>query len=139
MDEYKLAPLIHHDHVYVEICKGMYGLPQAGCIANDCLTAFVAPFGYAPVPNTPGLWKHDSRDVIFTLVVDNFGVKYTAKEDADHLMNTLKALYSVSEDWDGARYCSLTIAWDYKDCTVDISIPGYIERALQRFEHPKPS
>jgi phage terminase Nu1 subunit (DNA packaging protein) len=30
MAEYKLLPLRHHDHVYVEIRKGMYGLPQAG-------------------------------------------------------------------------------------------------------------
>ena len=37
MTEYKLLPLVHRDHVYVEICKGMYGLPQAGRIANDRL------------------------------------------------------------------------------------------------------
>jgi hypothetical protein len=139
MDEYKLAPLIHRDFVYVEIRKGMYGLPQAGRIANDRLTAFLAPYGYGPVPITPGLWKHDSRDLTFSLVVDDFGVKYTKKEDADHLMTTLKTLYSVSEDWDGARYCGLTIAWDYLNRTVDISIPGYIERALLRFEHPTPT
>jgi hypothetical protein len=30
MTEYKLLPLVHRDHVYVEIHKGMYGLPQAG-------------------------------------------------------------------------------------------------------------
>ncbi|MCK7513578.1 MAG: hypothetical protein MZV70_62525 [Desulfobacterales bacterium] len=118
MTEYALAPLIHHDNVYVEIRRGMYGLPQAGKIANDRLTAFLAPYGYAPVPITPGLWKHDTRDIIFTLVVDDFGVKYTNKADAEHLMSTLRELYSVSEDWEGARYCGLTIAWDYiqQDC-----------------------
>jgi hypothetical protein len=137
--EYNLSPLVHRDHVYVEIRKGMYGLPQAGRIANDRLTAFLAPHGYAPVPITPGLWKHDSRDVFFTLVVDDFGVKYTKLTDAQHLMSTLKQLYSVSEDWDGARYCGLTLDWDYANRTVDISIPGYIERALMRFEHPPPT
>ena len=35
MTEYKLAHLVHRDHVYVEIRKGMYGLPQARKIAND--------------------------------------------------------------------------------------------------------
>jgi hypothetical protein len=139
MTEYALAPLVHHDNVYVEIRRGMYGLPQAGKIANDRLTAFLAPYGYAPAPITPGLWKHDTRDISFTLVVDDFGVKYTKKADAEHLMSTLRELYSVSEDWEGARYCGLTIAWDYIQKTVDISIPGYIERALQRFEHPQPS
>jgi hypothetical protein len=52
-------------------------------------------------------------------------------------MTTLRKLYSVSEDWTGAKYCGLTIDWDYENCTVDISIPGYIEHALQRFQHPK--
>jgi hypothetical protein len=30
MLEYNLAPLIHNKHVYAEVRKGMYGLPQAG-------------------------------------------------------------------------------------------------------------
>ena len=35
MEQYNLAPLIHNEKVCVEIRKGMYGLPQAGIIAND--------------------------------------------------------------------------------------------------------
>ena len=139
MLEYNLAELVHNNHVYVEIRKGMYGLPQAGRIANDRLTAFLAPHGYAPAPITPGLWKHAASDLVFVLVVDDFGVKYTDKADAERLMQTLKELYAVSEDWSGARYCGLTIDWDYPNHTVDISIPGYIERSLQRFQHPPPT
>jgi hypothetical protein len=42
--EYKLAPLVHHGHVYVKIRKGMYGLrQQAGKIVNDRLTDFLLP------------------------------------------------------------------------------------------------
>jgi hypothetical protein len=55
MLEYALAPLVHNDNVYVEIRQGMYGLPQAGKIANDRLTTFLAPYGYKPVAITPGL------------------------------------------------------------------------------------
>jgi hypothetical protein len=29
--------------------------------------------------------------------------------------------------------------WDYKQRTVDISMPGYIQKALTRFEHPAPN
>jgi hypothetical protein len=53
--EYDLLPLVHNGFVYAECHKGMYGLPQAGRIANNRLTAFLAPKGYAPVPVTPGL------------------------------------------------------------------------------------
>jgi hypothetical protein len=139
INEYKLLPLVHRDHVYVEIRKGMYGLPQAGRIANDRLTEFLAPHGYTPMPITPGLWKDTTSDLVFALVVDDFGVKYTNKHDAERLMHTLQQQYSVSEDWTGARYCGLTIEWDYLNRTVDISIPGYIERTLQRFQHPPPT
>ena len=51
-------------------------------------------------------------------------------------MATLNKLYKVSEDWEGTRYCGLTLTWDYTNRTCDISMPGYIERALQRFAHP---
>jgi hypothetical protein len=36
--------------VYMEIRKGMYGIKQAGLIANVCLTAHLAKYGYTPTP-----------------------------------------------------------------------------------------
>jgi hypothetical protein len=139
IESYKLAPLVKNGFVYVEIRRGMYGLPQAGKIANDQLIKFLAPHGYEPVPLTHGLWKHTTRDILFTLVVDDFGVKYTKRSDADHLLTTLEKFYKVSTDWTGARYCGLTLDWDYKARTCDVSMPGYVERALQRFQHPTPT
>lgn len=104
--EHNLVPLVLNGFVYAECQKGMYGLPQASRIANDCLTAFLAPHhGYAPVPITPGLWRHDKSDLVFTLVVDDFGVKYTNPQYVKTLMSTLNELYKFSEDWNGARYC----------------------------------
>jgi hypothetical protein len=135
MIEYDLAGLVHNGAVYCEIRKGMYGLPQAGRIANDRLTKFLEPHGYTPVAVTPGLWKHHTKDITFTLVVDDFGVKYTDKKDAEHLMACLKENYVVKEDWEGTRYCGLTIEWDYTRRLCYISMPGYIARCLQRFAH----
>eukprot|EP00957_Ditylum_brightwellii_P082019 6236891-Ditylum_brightwellii.AAC.1 len=37
--------------------------------------------GHAFARPAPGLWRHTTRDIRFTLVVDDFGVKYTNKED----------------------------------------------------------
>ena len=32
IDTYNLLPKVHKDHIYIEIRRGMYGLPQAaGC------------------------------------------------------------------------------------------------------------
>jgi hypothetical protein len=54
-------------------------------------------------------------------------------------MRLLDHQYKVTEDWTGSRYCGLAIDWDYDNGTCDISMPGYIERALQRFSHPNPT
>jgi hypothetical protein len=44
--------------VYMEIRKSMYGLPQAGILANKLLKLRLACHGYFKQPHTPGLWKH---------------------------------------------------------------------------------
>jgi hypothetical protein len=137
--QYGLRPLFHNGYVYVEIQRGMYGLPQAGRLANDQLIAFLAPHGYRPVPLTPGLWRHNTKDIVFSLVVDDFGVGYTSQTDAEHRITTLESAYQVSTDWTGSRYCGLTLKWDYDARTCDVSMPGYIERALHRFQHPTPT
>ena len=62
-------------YLYMEIRKGMPGLKQAGRIANERLQQHLVKFGYAPVPRTPLLWKHVTRPVTFSLVIDDFGVK----------------------------------------------------------------
>ena len=67
----------------MEIIRGMYGLPQSGILANKLLRQRLQPHGYFEVEYTPGLWKHKSRPVQFTLVVDDFGVKYIDKTNAN--------------------------------------------------------
>jgi hypothetical protein len=56
MLQYNLEPLIHNGHVMIEIRKGMYGLPQAGLLAQLQLIDHLSKFGYNPVEHTPGLW-----------------------------------------------------------------------------------
>jgi hypothetical protein len=72
--------------VYIEIQKGMYGLPQAGILTNKLLQRNLTKDGYRPTQHTYGLWKNDTRPISSLLVVDNFGVKYVGREHADHLM-----------------------------------------------------
>jgi hypothetical protein len=86
IDEYDLIELAQDGKVYIEIQKGMYGLPQAGILANQLLQHKLAKDGYRPTPHTHGLWKHDTRPILFSLVVDDLGVKYVGREHAEHLM-----------------------------------------------------
>ena len=76
----------------------MPGLKQAGRIANNRLNIQLAKFGYSPFVQNPSLWKHATKDICFFLVVDNFGVKHVGKDLADHLIQALKKLYTISID-----------------------------------------
>jgi hypothetical protein len=112
--KYNLTLLIHNNCVYVEIRKAMYGLPQAGKLANKQLIATLASIRNYPVPFSAGLWQHNTCDITFCIVVDDFGVKYTNKEDAKHLLASLQACnYKLSTDWTSSCYCGLTVQWDY--------------------------
>jgi hypothetical protein len=136
INQYNLRALAVNGWVYLEIRKGMPGLKQAGRIANDRLTKHLLHYGYAPTPRTPALWKHHTLPISFTLVVDDFGVKFCNKHDATHLINALRDMYTISIDHTGSLYCGLTLDWDYAARHVDISMPDYIQQALHRFKHP---
>jgi hypothetical protein len=90
MTQYNLAALVRHDRVLVEIRKGMYGLPQAGIIANARLQAHLLTHDYHPCPHTSGLFRHATRPVSFCLVVDEFSVKYVGQQHAEHLLTCLE-------------------------------------------------
>ena len=110
IDKYALRKIVHDNGwVYLEIVKGMYGSKQAGIIANIELTKHLENFGYHPVRHTPGLWKHNTRVTIFTLVVDDFEIKYASKQDADHLLQALCAKYTIYTYWDASLYIGITL------------------------------
>ena len=94
---------------YLELRRAVWGLPQAGILANKRLKRKLAPFGYHECKNTLGLWYHETSSITFTLVVDNFGVKYIDKNDVDHLISSIKSNYELTVDWKGNLYCGITL------------------------------
>jgi hypothetical protein len=126
IQKYNLNALAVDGWVYIEIRKGMYGLKQAGLLANKLLQTRLAPFGYCPARHPPGLWLHQTRPISFTLIVDDFTVKYVGKQHAEHLRNTLLRTYELMTDWTATVYSGMTLKWDYKNRTCDISMRGYV-------------
>jgi hypothetical protein len=55
IEHYKLLEKALNGYVYVEICKCMYNLPQAGILANKLFKKRLAKHGYYKQPHTPGL------------------------------------------------------------------------------------
>lgn len=137
--QYNLAPLVVNGFVYVEISKGMYGLPQAGFLANEQLKERLIKEDFKEAEHTPGLFLHPTRPVKFALTVDDFGTEYVGIDNYKYLVDLLRKYYKITEDLTGSLYCGLTLEWDYDARTVDVSMPGYIEKVLQRFQVPPPS
>jgi hypothetical protein len=112
MEQYHLLDLVHNGVVLVEISRGMYGLRQAGILAYYQLVCNLSTHGYTPFTHTAGLWSHTTRYITCCLVVDGFGIKYTNKTDAMHLLTDLQQLYVVTTNWIGSLYLGMTLTWD---------------------------
>jgi hypothetical protein len=139
IEHYKLRVITTPDgYVYCEIRQGMYGLPQAGIITQELSAKRLKEHGYSQSKTMPGLWKHEWRPIIFSLVVNNFGVKYVGKEHARHLLQTVQKYYKYSLKEEGEQYCGLTIKWDYPGKKVHLLMPMYAKNGLKQFQHPPP-
>ena len=139
IEKYGLRKIAHNGWVYIRIKKGMYGLPEAGILANKLLKQRLAKNGYYECQFTPGLYRHVWRPIMFSLVVDDFGVKCQGIQHAKHLKTALEEHYDVSVDWKGKLFCGITLDWNYDMKHVDLSVPGYVKRKLVKWQHPKPS
>eukprot|EP00804_Cyclotella_cryptica_P000094 CCRYP_013744-RA/>CCRYP_013744-RA protein AED:0.39 eAED:0.64 QI:0/0/0/1/0/0/3/0/222 len=88
--------------------------------------------------HTPGLFKDVSRRIQFSLVVDDFGIKYQGKQHLDHLIMSTKHNYDFTVDYTGSLYCGITLDWHYDKGYLDISMPGYFNKQLIKYKHPPP-
>jgi hypothetical protein len=75
----------------------MYGLPQSGILAFNQLKNHLSTHDYAPCTHTPGIWTHSTRNITFSLVVNDFGIKYTNRDNAIHLLTALEEIYTQSQ------------------------------------------
>jgi hypothetical protein len=139
IDHYKLHNKILRGYVYMEIRKDMYGLPQAGTLANELIKKCLSKHGYFEQPHTPGLFTQESCSIWFNLAVDNFGIKYIGKDTLQHLYNSLWAeTYEIFEDRAGDLYCGINLKWNYVKGYVDLTMTKYVMKQLTRYAHPTP-
>jgi hypothetical protein len=95
--------------------------------------------GYSQSKIIPGLWTHETRQTCFTLVFDNFAIKLTKMEDAEHLIEALKQDYTITINWGATKYIGLTIVWDYDKGQVHVHMPGYLNKVFLKFKYVAPS
>jgi hypothetical protein len=139
VNKYNLTALTVDGWVYIEIRKGMYGFKEAGLLANQLLHKRVSPFGYYPERHTPGMWLHKTTPIAFSLIVVDFAVKCVGKQHADHLRDSLLRSYELTTAWEGKLYSGMSLKWDYKNRTCDISLSDYVANVLSKFQHGTPN
>ena len=103
------AKFTKYGYVYIESFQGMYGLLHSGILDQELLEKRLNTNGYRQSTLNTGFWRHAWRPILFTLCVDDFGVKFSGKEHVDHLIKTIHENYTVSTYWEGTRYLSMNL------------------------------
>jgi hypothetical protein len=47
-------------------------------------------------------------------------------------------IYELATEWAAKVYSGMSLKWDYKNRTCDISMPGYVSNVLRTFQHDAP-
>ena len=137
ISEYNLTSFLtpNTNKFYVEVTGALYGMKQAGYIANKDLVNYLESNDYMQAKNTPCLFKHTTDDIEFSLITDDFLVRYGNKQSADKLLKIMSEKYPMTHDWSCVKYAGLNIKLNYdKNRSVTISMDGYIEAILKRFK-----
>ena len=132
IDFYELEQFFSANALFCSVHKTHYGLPQAGALSQQRLFQHLQDNGYFQLASTPSVFRNRSGSIRFTLVVDDFGVVWKHKSDLDHLISTLTKLYQVKVNMEGSRYLGMDIAINRQDQHATLTMPGYIEKLLQR-------
>ena len=131
--QYNLLQYISKGKIRCRVDGTMYGHPVAGRIAHLDLVAHLATHGYIQDPNIPCLFSHTTSPISFTLVVDDFGVKYCNRDDFDELVRVLELRYKLKTDLSGAKYIGVRLEWDYKENALWHDMPTTCDAAISRF------
>ena len=133
MMEFDLHQYADGGHILFQVDGTMYGHPVAGRIANADLVEHLCQHGYIQDPNIPSLFENATNNVSFTLVVDDFGIKYTSAAALQDLVRILELKYKISIDISGQKYVGIRLAWDYAANTVTMDMPTTVPDAVARF------
>ena len=104
-------------------------------IAHNDLVAHLNKHRYVQADNTDGFFKHITRDISFTLVVDDFRIKYVNNDDVQHLIRIMQEIYTFKVDFNAKQYIDIDLKWDYDKQELICSMIGCVKQALKELEH----
>ena len=87
-------------------------ITRSRLLANKLPKTCIKKHDYIDGNHTPGLFKHQTRPMWFTLTLNDFGIKCIDTHNALHLLNILKSQHKKEIDWSGRLYCGIRLTWN---------------------------
>ena len=140
MERFQFAKYLQpgSDSILLRIDNGIYGLPQSGMLAQRRLKAHLADHGYLESPHSPCHFTHITDQIDFVLVVDDFGISTQGDGPAERLFAVLRKRYPLKVDMTGSKFIGFKIDFTYSADIAKrmcaISMPGYVDAAMKRFQ-----
>jgi hypothetical protein len=129
---YDLKSFIYKGALYCVVLKTHYGLPQAGALSQARLFEHLESNGYHQLFHAPALFRNNDGTIRFALVVDDFAVVWSSSNAMQHLLTTLRKLYTIKVDFQGLKYLGISIDICRPQRHVTLSMPGYVSKLLKR-------
>ncbi len=111
-----LVPFLPHSQdklfLFCYVLETVPDLPQSGLLSQLCLIALLSQHGFSEI-SIPTLFHHHTHSTPFTLVVDDFLVRYPHPSELDHLISCLSTLYELKVHKDFPRYTYLGYTISY--------------------------
>ena len=136
LDDFHLHKYVTNKTILFWVDGSMYDQPAAGRIAQTDFKALVSSHGYYEHPDVPCLLLHRTRPTVFTLIVDDIGIKAFSEDDLQHLINTIRNKWEVKVNRTGAKYNGVRVIWNYCDNILITDVPNYVAEALARLNLP---
>jgi hypothetical protein len=126
--------------VLLEINKTLWGLPQSGLLSKQRLCHHLATHGYHECALTSGLFRHAALPIAFTLVVDDFLVKYHDRQDAQHLIDALTKddMYKIKINERADKYLGYRLDYNKQQREIALSMPDSIAKIIEAHCHGVP-
>jgi hypothetical protein len=92
VEQYNLTRHALNGFVHLEMRRAVWWIATSRIYSKQMPKTKACAVWVQKSTNTPGLWHHDTRSVLFTLVLDNFGVKYVNADNVQHLIVSIKRM-----------------------------------------------
>ena len=91
IDNYKMKNKVPEDrYIYIYASENLFMDWNNQELLQKIIARILNKEGYNQAKHTKGIWLHKNKNISFTLVVDNYGVKYIHKQGVDRLIKILE-------------------------------------------------